>query len=315
MRTLFLGTPAIAALVLARIICNPLVEIVGIVTQPDRPSGRGQAPQPPPLKQKALELGIQAPILQPATLRDPTVVAQIAAFRPDVGVVMAYGEILRRDVLTIPRAGYLNIHPSLLPRWRGPAPIAGAILAGDSETGVSVIRLAARMDAGPILAQHRQPLAADARADPLLNELCSIGAELLLKVLPAYMSNALELTPQDEALATYTGLIRKSDGIIDWGLPASQIERMTRAYDPWPGATSMWQGQPIRIIGARVRETLAGLEPGMLAERHNTLWVACGSGALELLSVQPAGKRPMSASDWMRGMRGVHGARLGDAKA
>ncbi len=312
MRILFLGTPAIAALVLTHIIRDPTIEIVGIVTQPDRPSGRGRAPQPPALKQQAIELGLTVPILQPETLRDPAIVAQLVALQPDIGIVMAYGEILRRNVLAIPPAGYLNIHPSLLPRWRGPAPIAGAILAGDTETGVTVIRLAARMDAGPILAQHRQALAADARAEPLLNELCSIGAELLLKVLPTYLRDEHTLIDQDENQATYTGLIRKTDGIIDWQLPAQQIERMTRAYDPWPGATSTWQGQPIRVIHCNVGAALTDMQPGMLAVRDGNLWVACGSEALELLSIQPAGKRPMSAADWLRGMRDIQGSRLGN---
>jgi methionyl-tRNA formyltransferase len=168
------------------------------------------------------------------------------------------------------------------------------------------------MDAGPILAQYRQALATNARAEPLLNELCTIGAELLLKVLPAYLRGEHELTAQDESQATYTGLVRKSDGMIDWHLPAQQIERMTRAYDPWPGATSTWQGQPIRVIDCNVGSALTGLQPGMLAVRDGNLWVACGSQALELVSIQPAGKRPMSGRDWLRGIRDIQSARLGN---
>jgi methionyl-tRNA formyltransferase len=312
MRVLFLGTPEVAAIALAAIAGDRRVELAGIVTQPDRPAGRGRALQPPPVKQRALGLGLGAPILQPETLRDPEVVAAIAALRPDVGVVAAYGEILRRDVLAIPPAGYLNIHPSLLPRWRGPAPVTGAILAGDAETGVSVMRLSPKMDAGPILAQQRCALTADARAGTLTAELFGVGAALLLEVLPAYLAGTLQPQPQDEALATYTALIRKDDGRIDWGLPAHQIERMTRAYDPWPGAQTLLRGQPLRIIAGRVRpEGLPGLPPGALAERAGAIWVACGEGALELSAIQPAGKRAMPAAEWRRGLRDLEGLRLG----
>jgi methionyl-tRNA formyltransferase len=304
MRILFLGTPEIAAIALAALVGSPDIELVGVVTQPDRPAGRGRALQPPPVKQWALDHGLQAPILQPETLRDPQVVAQLANLRPDVGVVAAYGEILRRNVLAIPAAGYLNIHPSLLPRHRGPAPVTGAIMAGDSETGVSIIRLTPKMDAGPILAQHRRPLLGDVRAGALTADLFGVGAALLIDVLPAYLAGTLHLTAQDETLATYTALIRKEDGIIDWNQPAIQIERMTRAYDPWPGIQTTWRGQVVRILAARVGAEFPGLVPGTYADRDGGVWVACGMGALELLTIQPSGKRAMAATEWRRGIRG-----------
>jgi methionyl-tRNA formyltransferase len=303
MRILFLGTPQVAALVLEQIIRDPHVQIVGIVTQPDRPSGRNRTLQPPPVKQRALELGIAAPIIQPETLRDPQVVAELTALQPDVGVVMAYGEILRRDVLGIPSAGYLNIHPSLLPRWRGPAPVAGAILANDQEVGVSVMRLVARMDAGPILAQHRQPLPADARAERLLHELCAIGADLLLQHVPAYLAGQLVPVAQDETQATYTKLIQKADGMINWNLSAAHIERMTRAYDPWPGAITSWRGQPFRIIQAHVDPPHTNLVPGQISEQQGAILVGCGEHTLRLALVQPAGKRVMAAQEWWRGIQ------------
>jgi methionyl-tRNA formyltransferase len=312
MRILFLGTPEIAAIALDRVAHAPQITLVGIVTQPDRPSGRGRALQPPPVKQRALDLGLRVPILQPETLRDPQVVAEIGALAPDVGIVAAYGEILRRDMLRLPPAGYLNIHPSLLPRHRGPAPVTGAILAGDAEVGVSVMRLTPRMDAGPLLAQHREPLPDDARAGELTARLFGVGAQLLLDVLPAYLDGTLEAIPQDEALATYTSLIQKQDGTIDWSLPAAQIERMTRAYDPWPGAQTLIRRQPLRIIAAQVVPETQDLPPGSLIERNARLYVATGAGALELVTVQPAGKRPLAAIEWRRGLRDVAGVRLGD---
>jgi methionyl-tRNA formyltransferase len=281
------------------------------VTQPDRPAGRGRALQPPPVKQRALDLQIDAPILQPETLRDPLVVEQLRALQPDVGVVAAYGEILRRAVISIPPAGYLNIHPSLLPRWRGPTPVSGAILAGDTETGVTIMRLAAKMDAGPIVDQYRCPLAPDARAGKLLTDLFTIGSERLLRVLPSYVAGEVMPRAQDEALATYTQMVRKEDGLVDWARPAAQIERMVRAYDPWPGVQTTWRGQPLRIVDAAVGEGEGSIAPGALAERPEGLVVGCGDGLLLLRQVQPAGKRAMAAAEWRRGLRDLQAEQLG----
>ncbi|HEU5086514.1 MAG TPA: methionyl-tRNA formyltransferase, partial [Roseiflexaceae bacterium] len=183
MRVLFLGTPSFAAIPLEALARDGRFELAGIVTQPDRPVGRRGTPQPPGVKQRALALGLDIPILQPETLRDEAAIAEVAALRPDVGVVAAYGEILRRAVLALPPHGYLNIHPSLLPLYRGPTPVSSAILAGDQETGVSVMRLSAKMDAGPILAQRRVSLAPDAHTGPLTDQLFELGAALLLEVL------------------------------------------------------------------------------------------------------------------------------------
>ena len=187
MRVIYLGTPHIATIPLRALAAHPGVEVVAVVTQPDRPSGRGRQLMPPPVKLAAQELGVPV-ILQPETLKDDAVVAQIVALAPDVGVVAAYGEILRKNVLTIPPHGYLNIHPSLLPLHRGPAPVTSAILAGDTEVGVSVITLTAKMDAGPLVAQYRQAMPADARAGALTEELFHVGARLLCDHLDAYVS-------------------------------------------------------------------------------------------------------------------------------
>ncbi len=314
MRILFLGTPSFATIPLAALAADGQFTIVGVVTQPDRSVGRSGVPQPPPVKRRAIELGLDAPILQPETLRDPAVAEQIAALRPDVGVVAAYGEILRRDLLGIPSLGYLNIHPSLLPRHRGPGPVSGAILAGDDETGVTVMLLEHKMDAGPILAQLRRPLPPDARAGALTDALFHQGSALLIDALPRYAAGALTPVVQDEAQATYTSLLTRADGNIDWTSGAAAIERMTRAYDPWPGATTTIGGQPLKIIAAAARPALPSADPpGTLRAFGGGAAVSTGDGALELLVVQPAGKRPMAAGDWYRGLRGTDGLRLGTA--
>jgi methionyl-tRNA formyltransferase len=308
MRILFLGTPSFAMHPL-RALVEAGHEIVTVVTQPDRPAGRSRAPQAPPVKQAALDLGI--PVLQPLTLRDLHTVQILHNLKPEVGVVAAYGEILRKNVLEIPQLGYLNIHPSLLPLYRGPTPVAAAILAGDDVLGVSIIRLVRAMDAGPLLAQATVPLHADARTGPLTEDLFKLGAQLLVDILPLYARGELEPQPQEESQATYCKLLTKEDGRINWTQPALVIERAIRAYDPWPGAWTRWQGQPFKIGAACVDAEWNGPEtPGTILDRPG-LHVATGSGALQMLQIQPAGKQMMAAGDWVRGQRGLAGQRLG----
>jgi methionyl-tRNA formyltransferase len=310
LRVVFLGSPAFAVLPLERLVADPRCQVVGVVTQPDRPAGRGMTPVATPVKQAALRLGL--PVLTPETLRDPVAVAALAELRPDVGVVAAYGEILRRDVLAIPPLGYVNIHPSLLPLYRGPSPVAGAILNGDAETGVTIMLLESKMDAGPILVQRIVPLPPDARTGPLTHELFEIGAAMLVETLDAYVAGAITPQPQDHTRATFTKLLSREDGIIDWSQPAVRIERMTRAYDPWPGATTTWRGAPIKIVAARVIADWRGdTPPGALLDTADGPAVATGEGLLVLMTVQPAGKRPLSAADWRRGLRLTDGERLG----
>ncbi len=307
MRVLFLGTPSFAVRPLQRLV-EAGYEIVGVVTQPDRPAGRSRTLQPPPVKQAALELGL--PVLQPETLRDDAVVAQLRALQPDAGVVAAYGEILRRAVLELPPLGYLNIHPSLLPLYRGPSPVAAAILQGDSVTGVSIIRLERAMDAGPILAQATLPLDPSARTGPVTEQLFAIGADLLVGVLPLYAAEELVPEPQDHARATVTRMLAKEDGRLDWNLTALVLERTVRAYDPWPGAWTTWEGQQIKILQASVEAQVVDSAPGTILDAPGLL-VATGDGALHLREVQPAGKRPMAGADWKRGQRELRGTRLG----
>lgn len=308
MRVLFLGTPSFAALPL-RALAAAGHEVVGVVTQPDRAAGRSRSLQPPPVKVAALELGI--PVLQPPTLKDAAVVQQLRDLHFEVGVVAAYGEILRRNVLDIPPLGYLNVHPSLLPLYRGPTPVTAAILAGDELTGVSIIRLVRAMDAGPIIAQATVSLDRDARAGALTDELFTIGSQLLVGALPLYARGEIAPQPQDESQATYCKLLTREDGRIDWSLPALVIERAVRAYDPWPGAWTTWQGQQLKIGAARVDAEWSGdVAPGTVVDGSD-LRIATGSGALVIAELQPAGKRMMPASDWLRGQRGLAGQRLG----
>jgi len=305
MRVVFLGTPAFVVQPLRRLV-EAGHEIVAVVTQPDRPAGRARAPQPPPVKQAALDLGL--PVVQPETLRDPAAVEQLRALRPDVGVVAAYGEILRRNVLEIPPLGYLNIHPSLLPLYRGPSPVAAAILAGDAVTGVTVMLLERAMDAGPILAQASLPLDPEARTGPLTGQLFAMGANLLVGALPLYAAGELVPEPQDHARATITHMLVKDDGRLDWSEPAVKLERAVRAYDPWPGAWTTFLDQPLKIIRATVETGTVEAAPGTILDTPSLL-VATGNGLLRLDEVQPAGKRPMAGSDWRRGQRNA--VRLG----
>jgi methionyl-tRNA formyltransferase len=310
MRLIFLGSPAFAVHPLEALVAAGH-DLVAVVTQPDRPAGRDRRLTAPPVKLAAEALGLS--VLQPASLRDPEVVAQLAALAPEAGVVAAYGAILRKSVLTIPPLGYLNIHPSLLPLHRGPTPVAGAILAGERETGVTIIRLDPGMDSGPILAQAVVPLPPTARAGVLTDELFRLGARLLVEVLPGYAAGELEPRPQDHSQATLTGMLKKKDGLIDWALPALVIERMVRAYDPWPGATTSWAGQGLRLLAAAPAPAWFGDEaPGSLVGRGagGGPLVATGSGALELLELQPAGKRAMTGAAWLSGLKDV-GGRLG----
>lgn len=306
MRVLFMGSPSFAVRPLEALAAAGHT-IVGVVTQPDRPAGRERRLSPPPVKLAALALGL--PVLQPETLRDPAVVEALAGLQPEVGVVAAYGEILRRNVLTIPPLGYLNIHPSLLPLHRGPTPVAGAILAGDSETGVTIMRLDPGMDSGPILAQARVPLPPDARAGALTDALFELGSRMLVEALARYGAGELAPQEQDHSRASVTRLLKKEDGLIDWARPAALIERMTRAYDPWPGATTSWRGQPLRLIAAALAAGQDGAEPGALIGRGPSGGpiVAAGEGALELTELQPAGRRPMSGAAWLQGQRDLSG--------
>jgi methionyl-tRNA formyltransferase len=254
------------------------------------------------------------PVFQPASLRDPDAVEALRAMQPDVGVVAAYGEILRRNVLAIPPLGYINLHPSLLPLHRGPGPVAGAILAGDRETGVTIMKLDQGMDSGPILAQLTMPMPPAARAGELTDQLFQVGARLLVEALEGYAAGRIIPRAQDHSLASVTRMLKKEDGRVDWALPALVIERMIRAYDPWPGTSTTWRGQSLRLIAASVAADWHGAEPpGTIVGRGAAggPLVATGSGALELTEIQPAGRRSVSGAAWWNGVQDKSG-RMGE---
>lgn len=303
-----MGTPAFAVPALEAL--AGAHQVVGVVTQPDRPAGRGKRLMPTPVKQVALARGL--PLAQPRSLREPEALAQLAAWRPEVIIVAAFGQILRQDVLDLPPHGCLNIHASLLPRWRGAAPIAAAILAGDAKTGVTIMKMDTGLDTGPILAQREEAIRPDCTREELERRLAQLGADLLIETLPAYLAGQLQPRPQPEEGVTHARPLHKEDGLIDWSRPAVELDRQVRAYNPWPGAFTFWQGQPLKILRAAPHPAWRGdAPPGTVVALDDGIAVATGEGALRLGQVQWAGKRPMDIAAFLCGQRGCVGSRLG----
>ncbi len=307
-RIVFMGTPGFAVPVLLALADQH--QVAGVVTQPDRPAGRGQRVVASPVKEAALARGL--PVFQPETLRSPEAVARLAEWQPEVIVVAAFGQILRPDVLNLPPYGCLNVHASLLPRWRGAAPIPAAILAGDTTTGVTIMRLDEGLDTGPILAQAECPIAPDDTTATLTARLADLGARLLIETLPGWLAGEVQPRPQDPSQATYCRPLRKEDGLLDWSRPAADLDRLVRACNPWPGAYTAWQGQRLKVLRARPHPAWQGEgPPGLVVALPDGLGVVAGQGLLELLEVQLAGKKPLAAGLFVRGQRGLVGGRLG----
>jgi len=235
--------------------------------------------------------------------------AQLEAWQPEVIVVAAFGQILRPRVLNLPPRGCLNVHASLLPRHRGAAPIAAAILAGDAETGVTIMQMDVGLDTGPMLSERREPIRAEDTTQTLAARLAQVGAELLNATLPAYLAGTLTPRAQDEAQATYAPQLKKEDGHLDFTRSAVELERRVRAFSPWPGAYALWQGQPFKLLRVAVSPEHSG-EPGRVWLTATGPAVSCGEGSLVLSEVQPAGKKPMRATDFARGAKGFVGANL-----
>ncbi len=277
-------------------------QIVGVVTQPDRASGRGRALKPPPVKTLALELGL--PLVQPEKLRQPEAVQQLRAWNPDLIVVAAFGQILKPEVLDLPRFGCLNVHASLLPRWRGAAPINAAILAGDEEMGVTIMKMDAGLDTGGILAQRAFRLSPDVTAGAAFDALSALGADLLLESLPDYLAGKLTPVPQPEDGVTYAPMLKKEDGRLDFARPADELERRVRAMNPWPGAWFEWDGNLLKVARAKTLGGEKGRASGIRLVVEGRPAVTCADGALVLEEVQPAGKRPMSGRAFLAGARG-----------
>ncbi len=303
MKLIFAGTPQFAALAL-RAIVDAGHDVALVLTQPDRQSGRGMALRASPVKELALSCGIE--VFQPVTLRDADAQQRLRDVGAEAMVVAAYGLILPQAVLDLPRLGCLNIHASLLPRWRGAAPIQRALLAGDGETGVCIMQMEAGLDTGPVLRAQSLPIADDDTAATLHDKLADLGARLIVDVLAA-----LPWVPvaQPESGATYAAKIEKSEAALDWRQRAVQLERQVRAFDPFPGALAHWQGQAIKVWRAQA-EAGHG-EPGsvLAADRHGVV-VACGEGALRLLDLQKAGGKRLAAAAFLAGTAIVAGARF-----
>jgi methionyl-tRNA formyltransferase len=311
-RIVFMGTPEFA--VPALLALDKGHQVVGVVTQPDRPSGRGRKMVAPPVKEVALAR--ELPLIQPETLRMPEAMQQLASWQPDLIVVAAFGQILRTPVLALPPHGCLNIHASLLPRYRGAAPIPAAILAGDPVTGVTLMRMDEGLDTGPIVAQVECPITPEDTTASLTDRLAHLGAELLIETLPGWLSTQIQARRQDDALATHCRPLQRKDGALDWTCPAAHLDRQVRACQPWPGAYTTWQGQMLKVLRARPRTAWIGEgQPGQVVSLEAGIGVVSGKGVLDLLEVQLAGRKPMAADLFARGQRGMVGGRLGETIA
>lgn len=299
MRVVFAGTPEFALPTLDAIAASEH-ELVGVLTQPDRPAGRGRKIKPSPVKSRAQALGL--PVAQPETLKkNPDILSRLTEWAPDVMVVVAYGLILPRHVLDIPAYGCLNVHASLLPRWRGAAPIARAIEAGDSETGVTIMRMAAGLDTGDMLARRRLPINEETTAGTLHDALSELGGQALIEVLNA-LPSGVDAKPQDGAQATYAAMLDKNEARVDWSRPATDIARRVRAFSPWPVAYTQLEGKPVRIWQATCVCQAATQSPGMVQMAgRDGIDVATGEGVLRITELQMPGKRRMSAADAANG--------------
>jgi methionyl-tRNA formyltransferase len=313
LRVVFFGTPAFAVPTLEALLASRHV-VVAVVTQPDRPRGRGQKTTDAPVKARGLQAGM--PILQPASLKEPAFLSSLAAFKSDLGVVAAYGRILTDAVLAAPRLGMVNVHASLLPSYRGAAPVHRAIIAGERETGVTIMRVVKALDAGPMLAVERRSIALDETSEQVERALARIGASLLVSTIDALTEGTVTETPQDDAAASYAVRLTKADGLLNWTDGTLRIHNLIRGLHPWPHAFTFVNGQRLIVLRAdRGTPESAALafrgSPGtIVAASGDDLRVACGDGVLRILSVQSEGSRPMSVREFLAGHRLTPGERL-----
>lgn len=303
MRIVFMGTPASAAATLETLLGGP-DEVVGVLTQPDRPAGRGQDSMPSPVRRTASAAGI--PVLTPRKMKDPGLLEELRGWRPDLVAVVAYGRILPQAILDLPPLGCVNVHYSLLPRYRGAAPMQWAILEGEAVTGVTTMRLVAEMDAGPILLAEEVAMEPDETAATLEARLVPVGACLLMATLEGVGRGSLTPRPQDPAGVTFAPMLRKEDGMIDWARPAPEIERRIRAFTPWPSAFTHWEGKRVKVHGASPVAADAapyGTEAPGTVVRAGTdgISVATGDGVLLLTELQMEGRKRMPADAFLRG--------------
>lgn len=311
-RIVFMGTPDLAATCLSRLLEASDLDIVAAVSQPDRPKGRRMQLQPTPVKTTALNAGI--PVLQPEKARDPAFLEQLRDLKPHLIAVAAYGQILPQALLAIPRYGCLNVHTSLLPRYRGAAPIQWAILNGDRETGVTLMCIVPELDAGDIVARKRTPITDDDNAQTLHDRLADLGADLLVQTIPDYIAGHLHPTAQQPEGIVHSRKITKADGRVDWTRPAREIWNQVRGLTPWPGAFTHLTGDPKPTL-LKLWKAQPGNESGtpgtILSANAEGLVVACGQGSLQVLEVQTEGKRRMTVQEFLAGHRVDTGQILG----
>lgn len=310
LRVIFLGTPAFAVPTLDALLASRHT-VVAAVTQPDRPRGRGQKLSDTPVKARASAAGVR--VLQPDRLRDPEFVEALRGLSVDLAVVAAYGKILTEEVLAVPRLGMINVHGSLLPRYRGAAPVHRAVIDGERETGITIMRIVKALDAGPMLAKVRREIGPDETSEEVERDLARLGATLLLDVADSISAGPIAETPQDEALATYAPRLTKEDGAIDWRASAARIHNLVRGLHPWPHAFTFHQGRRfiVRRTTPEGADASPDTEPGtIVAAADDDLVVRTGAGALRILDIQPEGKRPMSVRDFLAGHRLAPGTRF-----
>jgi len=295
-RIVFMGSPDFALPTLQALYEH--YQVVGVVTQPDRPAGRGRQLQASPVKQAAQTLGLE--VYQPVSLRKPEVLAQLSAWAPDLIVAAAFGQILPKAVLDLPPKGCLNVHASLLPRWRGASPIQAAIAAGDDHSGVTIMLMDEGLDTGPILSQRSVPLPLGITGSQLSKQLAELGARTLIEILPSYLDGMVAPLPQNENEATYAPMLKKSDGLLDFNRSALELTRKVNAYQPWPGTYFNFNSRQLKVLAAHPHDTFDS-SIGARYIVNESPAVGTAQGLLVLDRVQPEGKKPMSGSDFLRG--------------
>ena len=309
MRLVFLGTPSFAVPTLERVL-QAGHEVLAVYTQPDRPKGRGQELAASPVKTAASAAGLQ--VRQPERIRRPEIVAELAALRPDGMVVVGYGQIIPQSIIDIPLLGIINVHASLLPKYRGAAPVQWAIVRGETVTGVTTMRIDAGLDTGEILLMRETPIGPEETAVELSARLAAIGAELLIESLVGLDAGTIVPRRQDHAQATLAPILRKEDGRIDWSLSSTEVYNRVRGFLPWPGAYTTFRGVGLHVWRARVAEAPASSPPGSLSFEQRRLFAACGGGAsLELLELQLEGRKRITAEAFANGRRLEHNEVLG----
>jgi methionyl-tRNA formyltransferase len=308
LRTVFMGTPRFAVPSLAALAES--VDVTLVLCNPDRPAGRGRSMASPPVKEEAVRRGI--PVFQPEKARHPDAVSRIAAEAPDLIIVVAYGHILPKSILDIPRLGCINVHASLLPKYRGAAPINWAVARGETVTGITIMRMDEGMDTGPMLHVREMPIGEEDTAETMFSKLSILGVEALREALRKLREGTLDETPQDAALATHAPMLKKEHGRIDWSRPAGEVRNLVRGMTPWPSAFALHAGKTLKVLSCLLaREPGGGGAPGeIVALGRDGIAVACGEGVLRLLVVQPEGGKAMDAWAYAQGRRVATGERL-----